>query len=53
MDDAEDLIEEISTLPWFAYYDIVQLIKKYKDEKALEEREKVQKRMDSESTTEG
>lgn len=52
MDDAEDLMEEIATLPWFSYYDIVQLIKKYKDEKALEEREKVQKRMDSDPTTE-
>lgn len=53
MDDAEDLIEEVSTLPWFCYYDIVQLIKKYKDEKTLEEREKIQKRIDSETTTEG
>ncbi len=53
MDDAEDLMEEIATLPWFSYYDIVQLIKKYKDEKSLQEREKVQKRMDSEPTTEG
>ena len=53
MDDAEDLMEEIATLPWFCYYDIVQLIKKYKDEKTLEEREKIQKRIDSETTTEG
>lgn len=53
MGDAEELIEEISTLPWFSYYDIVQLIKKYKDEKVLEDREKLQKGMESEPTTEG
>jgi len=53
MDDAELLIEEIATLPWFAYHDIAQLIKKYKDEKALQEREKIQKGIDSEPTAEG
>lgn len=52
MSDAEELIQEIVTLPWFSYYDIVQLIKKYKNEKAMEEREKIQKKKESDSTTE-
>lgn len=37
MDDAEVLIEEISTLPWFSYHDIIQIIKKYKHDRATQE----------------
>ncbi len=37
LEDAEELVQEIATLPWFSYHDIVQIIKTYKHERAIEE----------------
>lgn len=45
--DTENLIKEIADTPWFAYNDIIEIIKKYKHDKLIEQQAELEKSADS------
>jgi len=45
--DTENLIKEIANTPWFAYNDIIEIIKKYKHDKLIEQQAELEKSADS------
>jgi hypothetical protein len=47
LEDAEELVQEIATLPWFSYHDVVQIIKTYKHEQALQQANAIKEEMDN------
>ena len=47
LEDAEELVQEMSTLPWFSYHDVIQIIKTYKHEMANKQIEAIKSEQDN------